>query len=128
VNKNNSKKTPTTTEDLIARGGFMISKMRPDTVALIETTVGVLYTLRLVDPITNLIHFTSTDEGMRQSGPQPCHFSSSWTDRTGRIAIRDWVIKDCMFLLKFKHEGWLSHPVRSCLLEAPNWKYEVISP
>jgi len=126
VNKKNSK--PLTTEDYIARGGFTVSRMRPDTIALIESVVGDMYTLRLVDPAANLVEFYSSEEAMRHHPPRRCYFLASWMDRAGLVSIPDWVVKDGRMLLQFSDANYLCHPVRAALLEGPNWKYEVISP
>ena len=124
-NTSNNLITP---EDWIARGGFTMSKMQPGVSALIESTVGVMYTLRLVDPFTNLIEFYSTDNIFRRDPAKRCYFIASYAGSRGSIAIPDWVVKDGRMLIKFSDADFLCHPVRSALLEGPNWKYEVINP
>lgn len=122
----NKPAEPKTAEEAIARGGVQVSKLKPDTRLIIETSTGTMYTVSLVDEFTGLIQFYSTDPRFRTRPPVHCYFVASWMDREGKLSVPDWIVKLGRMQFRFRDGHVLTAPVIGATVEGNGWHYEVI--
>lgn len=119
MNKKSSNSKPN-------KASFVVSRLAPGTIILIESVIGTLYTIQMIDPFTNLVEFYSTAEGFRHAPPKRCYFYGSWSDRRGTVVVADQIIKDSFLQLKFQDADFLTNQVKTARLEGRNWHYDVI--
>ena len=119
-------KAPATAEEMKADGGFVVSRLKPNTRIVIESNVGTLYTLTVKKPTDRLVEVYSTDPVFKRFPPKLGVYSESWSAKNGGIVIPDWIVKNGRMLIRFADANFLSEPVATALLEGDGWKYEAI--
>ena len=129
MSKNDSnekpEKPPTTPEEAIARGGVQVSRLKPNNRVLIDTTVGTLFTLKLLDEFSNLVEIWSTDPKFRTRQPVVCYFLCSWVDARGDLTVPDWVLRGARMQFRFRDADMLSGAVSGVTVEGTGWHYKL---
>jgi len=106
-----------------------LTRLKPGTKALIESTNGTLYTLTVLDPDQRLIEVYSVDPVFFPHPPKRAQFVGSQTHRAGDPAgevFPSCVVKGARMLFKFADANFLSEPVTTARLEGTGWFYEAI--
>ena len=127
MSASDTPKASTTAEEMIARGGFIVSRLKLDTRIVIESNVGTLYTLTVKNPSERFVEVYATDPVFKRYPPKLGIYLESWSTKLGGIVIPDWIVKDGRMLIRFRDANFLSEPVATVLLEGNGWKYEVIA-
>lgn len=106
----------------IIRSGFNVSRLKAGSVLLIESTLGTLYALNIIED--RLVDVQGTDPLFRT--PKRGIFVESWSAKVGGTTFPDWIGKDLRMMLRFADANFLTEPVATALIEGDGWKYEAI--